>query len=218
MPGSSRHDGFPPASTSPAVPTAECAEPWTPPQGRGDGAKWERYRNSVPAPTLLTERLRLDAHRADDLETFAAWWQRPEVYAGIGQPRDREEVWLRLLRSIGQWTLFGYGAWVVRTRDTGAAIGEVGLMEVRRAIEPPLDAPEIGWLLAPEAQGRGLAAEALAAVLRWSDGGRIARTTCIIDPDNARSIRLATRAGYHALGERRYRDRSVIVFERQAVA
>ena len=170
----------------------------------------------MPAPTLLTDRLRLDGHRADDLQTFAAWWQRPEVYAGIGQPRTREEVWLRLLRSIGQWTLFGYGAWVVRTRDTDAAIGEVGLMEMRRAIEPPLDAPEVGWLLAPEAQGRGLAGEALAAVLGWSDEARIARTTCIIDPDNVRSIRLATRAGYRPLGERDYRDHGVIVFERLA--
>ena len=108
-----------------------------------------------------------------------------------GQPRSREEVWIRLLRSVGQWTLFGYGAWVLRETATGRLVGDIGLIEARRAIDPAIDAPEMGWALATPAQGRGYAKEALDAVLAWSDAHGLARTMCIIDPDNAASIRLA---------------------------
>lgn len=55
-------------------------------------------------------------------------WADPKIFELIGgQPRSREDVWIRLLRSIGQWTLFGYGAWIVRDRATGVLLGEVGL-------------------------------------------------------------------------------------------
>lgn len=172
-------------------------------------------------PVLLTDRLRLDGYRADDLEPLAAMWRQPQVYAAIGdgKPRSREEVWLRLLRGIGQWTLFGYGTWVARERTgdaaRGAVLGELGLIEARRAIEPPLDAPEMAWMLSAEAQGRGLAREALAAILAWADHRNLTRTQCIIDPANARSIRLAEANGYVAADTRLYRDRPVALYARQ---
>lgn len=169
-------------------------------------------------PILLTDRLRLDGHRADDLEALAAVWQQPAVYAhvGDGRPRIREEVWVRLLRSVGHWTLLGYGAWIVRDRASGALLGEIGLLEARREIEPALDAPELSWLLAPEAQGRGIAREGLAAVLGWADAQGIARTVCIIDPANAASIRLAAHAGFGQTGTATYRDRPVNLYARAA--
>ncbi|MEW7001647.1 GNAT family N-acetyltransferase [Serratia ureilytica] len=44
------------------------------------------------APTLVTERLRLDAHRLDDFESLAALWADPLVVRYIGgTPRDRED-------------------------------------------------------------------------------------------------------------------------------
>jgi RimJ/RimL family protein N-acetyltransferase len=67
-------------------------------------------QTSPSAPILTTARLTLTGHAAADLEDCAAMWSDPRVYAMIGgQPRSREDVWIRLLRAIGQWTLFGYG-------------------------------------------------------------------------------------------------------------
>ncbi len=167
-------------------------------------------------PTLHTDRLTLRGHAPDDLDALTALWNEPAVYRMIGGvARPREEVWLRLLRSIGQWQAFGYGSWVACTAD-GAVIGEIGLLEARRAIEPPLTAPEIGWTLAPAAHGRGYAFEALGAVLAWADGQGIARTTCIIDPDNMPSLKLAAKLGYAPLREATYKDHPIHVLERPA--
>ncbi|WP_174286582.1 GNAT family N-acetyltransferase [Sphingomonas bacterium] len=173
----------------------------------------------MTAPTLTTSRLTLTGHRIDDLDESAALWADPGVYGMIGgQPRSREDVWIRLLRSVGLWTLFGYGNWVVRETVGGGFVGEVGLLEARRTIAPPIDAPETGWALASHAQGRGYAKEALDAVLAWSDAQRILRTMCIIDPDNAASIRLAAKIGYRAIGRATYHDRPVDLYERMAGA
>ena len=173
----------------------------------------------MTAPTLATDRLTLTAHRADDLDDLAAMWADPAVYARIGgQPRPREEVWIRLLRSIGQWTLFGYGMWVLRETASGDFVGEIGLIEARRVITPAIDAPEMGWALAASAHGQGYAREALDAILDWSDRRAIARTMCIIDPDNAASIRLAGRIGYRPLARGSYHDRPIDLYERMAAA
>ncbi|WP_298090244.1 GNAT family N-acetyltransferase [uncultured Sphingomonas sp.] len=171
------------------------------------------------APTLHTDRLTLTAHHPDDLDALAAMWSDPAVYAMIGgQPRSREEVWLRLLRSIGQWQVFGYGAWVVRERAGGPPIGDIGLLEARRAIDPPLDAPELGWALAPAVHGRGLAGEALSAILAWADGHGVARTCCIIDPANAPSLRLAARVGYRSTRDADYAGRPIHILTRPSPA
>lgn len=118
------------------------------------------------APTLSTDRLVLDAHRPDDLDALAVLWANPAVYGPIGvAARSREEVWIRLLRHVGTWATFGYGSWVVREAAGGPAIGEIGLIEARRALDPPLTLPEMGWMLGPAAHGRGLAHEAMTAAL-----------------------------------------------------
>ena len=175
------------------------------------------------APTLTTARLTLTGHAATDLEDCAAMWTDPRVYTMIGgQPRSREDVWIRLLRSIGQWTLFGYGSWIARETATGRLIGELGLIEARRAIAPSIDArpefgPEVGWTLTGDAQGKGYASEALAAILAWTDA-RIPATTCIIDPANAPSIRLADRLGYRLHTTGTYRDAPILIFDRRASA
>ena len=146
-------------------------------------------------------------------------WAEPGVYAMIGgRPRAREDVWIRLLRSVGQWTMFGYGAWVLRDTATGRLVGDIGLIEARRAIDPAIDAPEIGWALATGAQGKGYAREALDAVLGWSDAHGLARTMCIIDPDNIASIRLAGKIGYRVLVRGTYHDRPIDLYERVAGA
>ncbi len=171
------------------------------------------------APILITARLTLAGHVATDLDACAAMWSDARVYAMIGgQPRSREDVWIRLLRSIGQWTLFGYGSWIARDTATGRLIGELGLIEARRAITPSIDAtPEIGWTLTGDAQGYGYASEALAAILAWTDA-RIPATTCIIDPANTRSIRLAERLGYRLRTDGTYRDAPILIFDRAASA
>jgi len=125
-----------------------------------------------------TARLLLRPHCPEDFADCAAMWADPEVTRHIGgRPFTAEEVWARLLRYAGHWSLHGWGYWVARIRDTGEFVGELGFADFRRALDPPFgDAPEIGWALAPSAQGRGLAREAVEAALRWADANFAARS------------------------------------------
>ena len=150
-------------------------------------------------------------------------WGDPEVTRHIGgTPASPEEVWARVLRYAGLWSLLGLGYWVVRERDSGRFVGEVGLADFRRDITPPLDAPEVGWALVPRAQGRGLATEAVRAALAWSDanlrelGPGWGRTLCLIAPENLASVRVAAKCGFLERERATYKGHESLVFERRA--
>ena len=115
------------------------------------------------APVIETERLRMRGHRRGDFDSCFRLWSDPGVTRYIsGQPCSREEVWARFLRYVGHWSLLGYGYWVVEDRASGSFLGEAGLADFKRGIGPGFDgAPEIGWVLAPAAQGAGVATEAV---------------------------------------------------------
>ena len=125
---------------------------------------------------------------------------------------------LRLLRYAGLWTLLGYGFWVIEEKASGRVLGDIGYMDMKRGLTPSLDGmPEIGWALASDAQGRGYASEALAAVLAWGDAHFGAhRVACIIAAENAPSIRLAMKAGFRFAHEAAHRDDVVQVYFRDA--
>lgn len=165
---------------------------------------------------LHTERLILRPHTLTDFADSAALWGDPVVTRFIGgRPFTAEEVWGRLLRYAGHWTLLGYGFWVVRERASGAFVGEVGLQDARRDIAPPLGAPELGWVLSPTAHGRGYATEAVQAALAWAETQLSAeRLMCIIAPDNAASLRVADKCGFQETGRPVYHGKTVVQLER----
>ena len=172
----------------------------------------------IAPPALDTPRLTLRGHTAADFPDCAALWGDTAVVRYIGgRPLSDEDVWARVLRYAGLWALVGFGYWVVRDRATSRFVGEVGLADFRRDVVPPLgDAPEVGWVLAPWAHGRGLATEAVRAALAWSDAAlRAPRTVCLIAPENAASIRVAAKCGYQEAGPATYKGAPTVVFERR---
>jgi RimJ/RimL family protein N-acetyltransferase len=168
---------------------------------------------------LETDRLTMRPHVIEDFDDSFAMWSDPEVIRFIGgQPSTREEVWARLLRYVGHWALLDFGYWVVREKESGRFVGEVGFANFRRQIEPPLDdMPEIGWALTPAAHGRGYATEAVRAALRWADAEWPAtHTACIIAPENAASLRVAQKCGYVEWVRGVYKGKPTIQFRRAA--
>jgi len=169
------------------------------------------------APRLQTARLLLEPHTPADLADCTAMWSDPQVVRHIGgKPSTEEEVWSRLLRYAGLWSVLGFGYWAIRDRADRRFLGEVGLADFRREITPRLgDIPEIGWALAPAAHGRGLATEAVLAVTAWADR-RLAfdRTTCLINLANAPSIRVAQKCGYAERTRTIFRDQPTVIMDR----
>ncbi len=168
-----------------------------------------------PAPVVLSARLRLRGHRVDDYPTIAALWADPVVIRHIGgRPQTANESWSRLLRYAGHWTLNGYGFWAIEELGTGAYLGEVGFADFHRDMTPALESvPEAGWVLAPDAHGKGYALEAMIAALGWMDA-RTKRTQCIIAPENQASRKLAVKLGYSASHDAQHGDETVTVFFR----
>ena len=173
------------------------------------------------APVLESIRLRLRGHRQEDFDGQRAMLGDPAVMRHIsGQPLDAEDAWRRMLCAPGLWDLLGYGYWVVEERASGRFLGQVGFADFKRDMEPGISGiPEMGWMLAPHAWGRGVASEATALALDWADRElRAAETVAIIDPDNAASIRIAKKAGF-ALGEpASYRGEPILLFRRRRSA
>lgn len=168
------------------------------------------------APLLHTDRLILRPHSVADYPACCALWGDAAVVRHIGgSPQDAQAVWFRLLRYAGMWSLLGYGMWVMEDRATGALIGEAGLLSAARGL-PELDGvPEAGWVLGPQAWGRGLATEAMAAVLSWADAHlEVAAIRCIIEPDNGASIKMAAKLGFSELGDAVLGGKAIRVFDR----
>lgn len=168
-------------------------------------------------PVLQTERLTLRGHTPADYDECAAMWADPRVTRYIGgRPSTGEETWARVLRYAGLWVLLGYGYWVVRERDSGRLVGEVGLADFRREVTPSLEgAPEAGWVLAPWAHGRGFATEAVRAAVAWADAHLDApRTVCLIAPENAASIHVARKCGFREHARAVYKGEESIICER----
>lgn len=163
-------------------------------------------------PTVATARLRLRPHRLDDFEACAALWGDPAVTRFIGgKPHTREEAWSRLLRYAGHWSLLGFGFWAIEEKSTGDYIGEVGFAYFHREIEPPITEPEMGWVLATRAHGKGYATEAVRAALGRQPSFQ---PVCLIHPENLASIRVAEKCGFSERRRVIYRGQSNILFGR----
>ena len=168
-------------------------------------------------PLLETPDLLLRAPRPADLPEAAALHQDPNFYRYLGgQAHDEETVWRRLLSHMGHWVMLGYGCWALEEKATGHYVGTVGFFDMQRELTPSIKGtPEAGWLLAPRLHGRGYAGQALAAALAWADEHLPApRTACIIDPDNAASLRLAHKFDYHEYARSPYHGDEIVLLER----
>ena len=88
----------------------------------------------------------------------------------------------------------GAHVWAI-TEDGGEALGRIALFVQREGVG------EIGIIMSPDAQGRGLASKGLQLVLDYGFGAlELHRIAADIDPDNSASISLFLRAGFQREG------------------
>jgi RimJ/RimL family protein N-acetyltransferase len=161
-------------------------------------------------PVLHTERLVLRAFTQDDFEPFTHIVSDPEVvrYLDNGAPISREECWRGMALFIGHWYLRGYGWWAVEDRRTGDFLGRIGLYN-------PEGWPgiEVGWLLRRDVWGAGLATEGATAAINFAfDVVGAGHVISLIDPRNARSIRVAEKIGEHFEADVVFKNKALLVY------
>jgi RimJ/RimL family protein N-acetyltransferase len=119
------------------------------------------------------------------------------VHMGRG-PFSRAETEEMLERWLGHWREHGFGVWLAEDRESGEPVGRIGL-SFHRAWP---DDPEVGWWVAPEWQGRGLATEGgRAAVAYGSETLRVPRLVSICLEENLGSRRVMAKLGFDKLTE-----------------
>ncbi|MFN4191735.1 MAG: GNAT family N-acetyltransferase [Tabrizicola sp.] len=140
----------------------------------------------IGVPTLRTARLVLRQARWDDLEAVhrvmsdpraMRYWSRPE-HATLEETRH----WLGFLVDQADDSR----DWLVERN--GEVIGKAGAWQM----------PEVGFILHPDHWGKGLAQEAMAAVIAHLEAEfpDLPDLTADVDPRNAACLRLLARLGF----------------------
>ena len=150
-------------------------------------------------PTLATKRLRLRQFEPRDVEGLHAcfgdadamrYWNFPPC-----QTEEESARWLNILEK--NTSPYEFLAWAVADKRSDRCIGMVNYHH-REARNRRL---EIGYILAPAQQRRGLMTEAMQALLTYCfEELAVHRVQALIHPDNAASIALATRLGFRCEG------------------
>jgi RimJ/RimL family protein N-acetyltransferase len=153
---------------------------------------------TYPEPPLREGEIGLRPWEDGDLDTMVAICRDPDVARFTRVPEPYSEADARAWIDAQPARLeAGEGVTFAITAGGGPPVGSVGLR-----IDPDdRDIAEAGYMVAPEARGRGLATTALRLASRWGlrDLGlaRVQLTTHLV---NAASQRVAERAGFRREG------------------
>lgn len=129
---------------------------------------------------------------ADVVSIFTRYAGDAEATRYLGWPRHTNAAMTQgfIAFSDGQWSRTGMGPYVIRAKADGRLLGGTGLS---------LDAEGVastGYVLAPDAWGRGLATEALAAMVRVAGTLGLRRLTASCHPAHVASQRVLVKGGF----------------------
>lgn len=148
---------------------------------------------------LSSPRLTLRPVRPEDVDALHRHWTDPDVrrYLWDDEIVSRAKVADVVGESVRRFAAHGHGLWALRRARHDALIGCVGLWTFH---EPP--GLELVISLSPTAWGRGLAAEAVRALLGYAFGPLgMDVVNASTDTPNRASRRLLERVGFSFLHE-----------------
>lgn len=142
---------------------------------------------SLP-PSIATERLTLDLFTAEEAAMMLAGGRDPRWHPDYPRRDDRDAATM----------VHGDDPWgprhITRTVD-GLVFGSVGFFGPPSPAADDVPEAEIGYGLVSDARGRGVATEAVRALLALSDACGV-RVRAAVSPENSASIRVLAKCGF----------------------
>ncbi len=144
-------------------------------------------------PLLKTSRLTCRPLTEDDWHFFLSLQQNADVMRFVADARTEEEVRDAFNSRLPAWTPASphWLCLVVCDNDTGSPLGITGYIHENN------ECAEVGFLFAPEAQGKGYGTESLRAVCDFAfTAGGIRRLTACVTAGNYASRQLLEKVGF----------------------
>ncbi len=166
--------------------------------------------------SVRTERLVLRPHCADDVDDLLVFHADPEIVRYVPwEVMDRDQVAAFVEKRMTLLAAPEDGAWVVYAIELdGHVVGEVLLKREDAAN----GVAELGYAVSAHVQGKGIASEAVAAMLELGGTAFGVRTVhAVVDERNVASIRLLERSGFVLDGRYPDDDEHLVLYVRHLV-
>lgn len=152
--------------------------------------------NFSPFPQLSTDRLLLKQITSDDAPALFEMRSNPDVMKHIARPVAKTvDDALALIKLLTDGLLANDSiTWGIFVKSNPARLmGTVGFWRIQKEHYRA----EIGYMLHPSLQGKGVMKEVVEAVLRYGFGPmRLHSVEAHISPDNGASVKLVERCGF----------------------
>lgn len=167
--------------------------------------------HGIPWTIAQTKRCVLREFTMADFDALVALYDEPGLAYRLAEdggripgfieplyPKEEERAYQEsYVRHMYRY--FGYGMWLILERESGTLIGRAGL-ENREY--PEGMQMELGYLIHPAWQKRGIAAEVCAAIIDYARTVLSCKTLNLLtDADNLASIALAEKLGFRYTGD-----------------
>lgn len=155
---------------------------------------YQRYHH-IPWTIAQTERCIIRELSLADLDDLFGLYADEELMKFTeGLYSYEEEKAFQQAYIDNMYRFYGYGMWLVFSKETGELLGRAGLEHREYNGETEL---ELGYLIGTRYQGQGYATEVCEAILRVAkEITDFPRINCLIDAKNTSSLRLAEKLGF----------------------
>lgn len=142
---------------------------------------------------IESARLTLRPITESDFDALAIMLRDPEVMYAWEHTFSDEQITAWIARRSAGYAANGYDYWLAVDRESGEAVGQIGLLAEQVEGEQMLG---LGWILRRDCWGRGYAVEGARACLEYAQRVMGAeRVIADIRPENTASVAVANRLG-----------------------
>lgn len=169
---------------------------------------WEKvYRRlkGLPWDILETRRCLIRETVPEDVEDFYQIYSNPaitEFTEGLYPDKEQEKEYIReYIKRV--YTYYEFGVWTVVEKESGDVIGRAGF-----SCREGYDEPELGFIIGVPWQRRGYAEEVCRGILLYGwECLEFDRVQALVEVENAASLKLCDKLGFHAVEELTMKDR-----------